>query len=101
MYLWLSIFLMNCNILVLNGINITVASFKNKTFCASHGCTGKCGRKMTSKERSQLRGLKAMHGKDYPVNYGYFCDEQQAIRDRACGVQGRDYEGSERVENPA
>ena len=51
-------------------------TFKDKTFCASPGCDNKCGRKMTSKEKSQLMGLRKMHpSKDFPVSYGYFCGE--------------------------
>ena len=52
-------------------------TFKDKTFCASPNCDGSCGRRMTSQERSQLNGLKKMHGKDYIVSYGYFCGEPQ------------------------
>ena len=50
-------------------------TFKDKTFCASPKCQGDCGRKMTTKERSQLKGLSKMHGRPYPVSYGYFCGE--------------------------
>jgi hypothetical protein len=67
-------------------------SFKDKTFCASPGCTGKCGRKMTHTERSQLRGITKMIGKAYPVAYAYFCGEpnEQVTGIAPVSLQGRE-----------
>lgn len=45
-------------------------SFLDKTFCASPNCKNDCGRRMTDRERDQLKYSQAQY-----VSYGYFCGE--------------------------
>jgi hypothetical protein len=44
-------------------------SYKDKTWCASPQCEGKCGRKMSDKDRD----LAAALGQDFYISYAYFC----------------------------
>jgi hypothetical protein len=52
-----------------------------KTFCASPGCTNKCGRKMTHKEKMHIRDI-ALKGIFLAnrISYAYFCGEPESIR---------------------
>lgn len=71
-------------------------TFQDKIYCASPKCTGKCGRKMTSQERSRLRGLKKMGKPTPPISYGYFCDipEQQCKHEWDGVLINRAYAGN-------
>lgn len=43
--------------------------FKDKTFCGSPDCTGKCGRKMTPEEEAECEN------QTLPVMYAPFCGD--------------------------
>lgn len=46
--------------------------FKDRTFCASPGCTNECGRKMSEDEKRELdRAVTADN--TLLVSWGYFC----------------------------
>jgi len=46
-----------------------IMSYKDKTWCASPQCEGKCGRKMNDHDRT----LAAALGQDKYMSYAYFC----------------------------
>lgn len=47
-------------------------TYKDKTFCANKHCANKCGRKMTEKERAELKELP----KELQlVSYSNFCHQ--------------------------
>ena len=57
--------------------------YKDKTFCASPGCTNECGRRMSKEELKELeylfeRNWDCTVGTESqpatPVSYAYFCD---------------------------
>lgn len=43
--------------------------YKGRTFCASPGCKGKCGRNMTAQEHAEVKRTRSL------VAWGFFCDE--------------------------
>lgn len=51
-------------------------TFRDKTFCASPGCTNECGKKMSDEERTQIYKMAELCPDEVlPVCYGYFCGE--------------------------
>lgn len=44
-------------------------TYKDRTFCASKGCTGTCGRKLTTEDKTYLEKHK-----DERVSMSYFCN---------------------------
>lgn len=44
-------------------------SYKDKTWCASPNCEGKCGRRLNDHDR----GLAQALGQDQYMSYAYFC----------------------------
>ncbi len=49
--------------------------FKDRTFCASPGCTNACGRQMSAELKIEARNSGML------VSYGLFCEEEIDLKE--------------------
>ena len=60
--------------------------FKDRTFCASPGCTNECGRKMSEDEKKELEKMNEFEWT--AVSQAYFCGvPEEQLCDTALAVQ--------------
>jgi len=57
-----------------------VICYRDRTWCASPGCVGACGRQWSAAEQAKAEAWWG--GKGAPVAFANFCDERGRVLDR-------------------
>ena len=52
--------------------------YKDRAWCRSPNCKGKCGRQFTQADHEAA--VRWWGGEDYPLAFGYFCDENGEVK---------------------